>query len=114
VLWYLIVDAPPIPDYASTYQSGTYLIGGQAKPAAQALRFPFVVVRDGRRGSLAWGRAPSPGVVRIESSAGSTWSLVRTVQPAAGGVFQANLVARGGELLRARVGSDSSLGWRVP
>ena len=45
VLWLQIVDSPPIPNYGSTYQAGLYYLGGGAKPAAQAFRFPFVTRR---------------------------------------------------------------------
>jgi hypothetical protein len=114
LLWFLIKDAPPIPDYASTYQSGTYLAGGQPKPSATAFRFPFVVIRDGRGKLLAWGKAPSRGPVAIERVRGSTWSLLHTVGATSGGIFQAGLAVRRGELLRARVGTDTSLTWRVP
>jgi hypothetical protein len=113
VLWFLIKDAPPVPDYASTYQSGTYFIDGQAKPSATAFRFPFVVVRDGRGGLLAWGKAPSAGLLSIERHTGSAWTLLRTVRVANGAIFQTRLTARRGELIRARVGSDTSLSWRA-
>jgi hypothetical protein len=114
VLWFLIKDAPPIPDYASTYQSGTYLIGGQPKPAAQAFRFPFIAVRHDRRILLLWGKAPDPGPVRIERDTGSGWRLVGLASPAAGGIFNARLALPGRALLRARQGTDMSLGWRAP
>ena len=114
VLWYLIVDAPPIPSYASTYQSGTYLRHGRAKPSARAFRFPFVALRQSRETLLVWGEAPAPGAIRIERKAGSAWRLLGTLSPAPGGVFQARLSLRGGALLRARQGGDTSLGWRTP
>jgi hypothetical protein len=114
VLWFLIKDAPPVPDYASTYQSGTYFIDGRAKPSATAFRFPFVVVREGRGGLLAWGKAPAAGPVRIERQGASGWTLVSMVHAANGGIFQAALTAHRGEMLRARVGSDASLSWRAP
>ena len=39
ILFLAIVDAPPIPNYASTYQSGIYYLDGQPKPSATAFRF---------------------------------------------------------------------------
>jgi hypothetical protein len=114
VLWFLIKDAPPIPDYASTYQSGTYLIDGQAKPSATAFRFPFVVARAGRGALVVWGKAPSAGLVRIERNTGSAWALVQTVPTTSSGIFQSASSVRRGELLRARVGSETSLTWRAP
>ena len=45
VLWLQIRDSPPIPSYAASYQAGLYYLGGGAKPAATAFRFPFVTNR---------------------------------------------------------------------
>jgi hypothetical protein len=114
VLWFLIRDAPPVPDYSSTYQSGTYLIDGQAKPSATAFRFPFLVVRVGHGRLLAWGKSPSAGPVTIERRTSSAWTPVRAVPASNGGIFQSPLAERGGELFRARVGSETSLSWRGP
>jgi hypothetical protein len=111
VLWFLIKDAPPIPDYASTYQSGTYLIGGQAKPSAAAFRFPFVVIREGTGKLRVWGKTPELGIIRIERKTGSGWSLLRTVSATAGGVFEARVSLPGRAPLRARQGAEVSLAW---
>jgi hypothetical protein len=111
VLWYLIKDAPPVPDYASSYQSGTYLIGGQAKPAAEAFRFPFVAVRQGGGALLLWGKAPNSGTIAIERRTGSEWRLVRSLSVPPGKVFQARLSVRAKAVLRARQGADTSLPW---
>jgi hypothetical protein len=112
VLWLLIVDAPPIPDYASTYQSGTYLLDGSAKPSAQAFRFPFVALRQGRGTLLVWGKAPAAAPVEVERKVGPTWRAMRRLVPAAGGVFEARVSLHGRVLLRARQGADVSLAWQ--
>jgi len=40
VVWYLIVDEPPIPSYGATWQSGLYLRDGTPQPALVSFRFP--------------------------------------------------------------------------
>jgi hypothetical protein len=114
VMWYLIVDLPPVPSYEVSFQSGgVYLLDGAPKPSATAFRFPFLTNPAGVDHALAWGKAPSSGPVAIERQLGSTWRVLRTLHPGSGGVFQARLPARRGALLRARQGGELSLGWRV-
>jgi hypothetical protein len=114
VMWYLIVDLPPVPSYEVSFQSGgVYLLDGAPKPSATAFRFPFLANLAGVDHALAWGKAPSSGPVAIERQLGSTWRVVRMLRPGSSGVFQARLPARRGALLRARQGDELSLGWRV-
>jgi hypothetical protein len=112
VMWLLVIDAPPIPDYASTYQSGTYLLDGSAKPSAQAFRFPFVALRQTHRSVLVWGKAPVGGAVQIERKVGATWTPVRAIVPARVGVFEARVALRGRTELRARAGGEVSVVWQ--
>ncbi|HEU0317078.1 MAG TPA: hypothetical protein VFR49_07095, partial [Solirubrobacteraceae bacterium] len=112
VAWYLIRDQPPVPDYASSYQSGIYRLDGRPKPSAQSFRFPFVVEPAGRTTATAWGKAPVAGVVSIELQHGTRWVTVSTVPVAAGGVFVRRLPRRPGSTLRAVVGTETSLTWR--
>ena len=114
VSWYLIRDQPPVPDYASSYQSGVYLRDGRAKASAQAFRFPFVVEPAGT-GAAAWGKSPVAGVVAIEVRRGGRWVAVARATVGAGGVFFRRLgaFARGrGLALRAEVGGETSLVWQ--
>ena len=111
VLWLQIVDAPPIPNYGSTYQAGLYYIGGGAKPAAQAFRFPFVTQRSGAARIEAWGRSPANGNVAIEQRRGSRWVLLRTLPARVDQVFTATLPVRGYSMLRAQIGGQTSLDW---
>lgn len=113
-MWYLIVDAPPIPSYAASYQSGVYLIDGRPKPSATAFRFPFVLVGAVRHSRAQfWGRAPLAGTVAIEVRAHSHWRPLRTLAPGSGGVFELTMSAHRGELLRARQAGETSLPWSV-
>jgi hypothetical protein len=64
-VWFQIRDQPPVPDYASTYQTGLFQLDGTPKLAYQAFRFPFVADRLRRR---LWGEqktgngAPPPEI----------------------------------------------------
>jgi len=111
VLWLQIVDSPPIPNYASTYQAGLYYLNGQRKPAAQAFRFPFVTTRLDRNRVLAWGRAPARGRLAIQIRLGRSRKVLRRISVRAGGVFQTTLVIRGRAVLDAQLGAHQSLGW---
>jgi hypothetical protein len=110
VVWYLIRDQAPIPDYATAYESGVYLRDGTPKPALEAFRFPFVV-EPRRHGSLAWGRAPAAGTVMIERRTGSNWAAVASIPVAAGDVFERSLAGRGRAVFRAVLGAETSLVW---
>lgn len=111
-MWYLIVDAPPVPSYAASYQSGVYLIDGRPKPSATAFRFPFVLVGAVHRShALFWGRAPLAGTVEIETRSRGRWKPLRTLRPGSGGVFEIGIGVRHGELLRASQAGETSLPW---
>jgi hypothetical protein len=112
-MWYQLRDAPPIPSYATTYQSGLFLLDGRPKPSAQAFRFPFVVDRAGRRTRL-WGKAPGPGPVTIQRRRGSSWSDLTTVQAGADGVFDVVVGLGGHPTLRATTPPAASLPARRP
>jgi hypothetical protein len=111
VLWLQIVDSPPIPSYATSYQAGLYYLSGRPKPAAQAFRFPFVTRRLDRGHVYAWGRAPQAGEVMIEVRHGRHWVVVRRLAAGAEQVFQSTLGIRGSAVLRARLGSQTSITW---
>lgn len=119
VLWYLIGDAPPTPSYATTYQSGTYLLDGKPKPSATAFRFPFVVAsaarserqpRAGAKASvLLWGRSPDgKATVSVQQRNGGRWQTIVAAKPNGAGVFEAR-VSRSRRLLRAEAGGKHSL-----
>lgn len=129
VLWYLIGDAPPIPSYASTYQSGTYLLNGSPKPSAAAFRFPFVLVGDGARAKAArrrrrarlsssasvllWGKSPDGGApVSVQRRSKGRWHTIATTKPGRSGVFEASVSSVPGRSLRAKAGGEHSLSLR--
>ncbi len=111
VLWLQIVDSPPVPSYATTYQAGLYYLKGQAKPAAQAFRFPFVTRRLDSGHVQAWGRAPEAGQVQIEMLRGHQWAPLRRLRVGSRQVFLSTLAVRGAATLRAVVGAQTSLSW---
>jgi hypothetical protein len=111
ITWFQIRDAPPLPSYAASNQSGIYFADGRPKPAQTAFRFPLVAARAGRAALLVWGRSPVAGTLRIERRAGLAWKLVRVVRARRHGTFLVRITARGRTQLRARVGDRTSLSW---
>ncbi len=112
VLWLELVDAPPIPNYASTYQAGLYYLGGKAKPAAVAFRFPFVTQRLSKKHVRVWSRLPVSGRLVVEVRAGHAWRTVVTVRAAAEAPIERTITLRGAHTLRAVIGGQTSLTWR--
>jgi hypothetical protein len=111
VLWLQIVDSPPVPNYASTYQSGVYYLNGTPKPSATSFRFPFVTVRPSRQKLQAWGRAPQAGRLRIEVRRGGRWKLVKALRVKNHHVFLTTITLPGKVTLRAQIGKQTSLSW---
>lgn len=107
VVWLGLRDSAPNPTFASSHQSGMYLLDGRAKRSARAFRFPFVV--DGTR---AWGKAPAAGRLVIERRSGSRWVRVASVRVRSGAVFTRRVRRVRGATFRARVGSAVSSAWR--
>jgi hypothetical protein len=112
VTWYLIRDQPPIPDYASSYQSGMYFLNGQAKPAQRAFRFPLVVDRRGAGEPIIWTRVPASGTLVIQGFTGGRWQAVLTTSVTRHEVVERHIPASAGERFRAMVGNQSSLVWQ--
>ena len=113
ITWFQIRDQAPEPSFGSTIQSGVHFRDGRPKPALRAFRFPLVAERAGRSSLRVWGRAPVAGTVRIERRAGSGWRTVRTLRSRARATYLIRIPRRAGMTLRARVGGETSLPWRV-
>ncbi len=111
ILWLQIIDSPPVPSYGATNQGGMYYLDGEAKPAALALRFPFVTQRLNRSRVEAWGQAPHGGWLTIQTRNASRWQSVRRLRLGAHQVFRVALPIRGRVVMRAEIGSLRSLTW---
>lgn len=111
ILWLQIIDAPPIPSYGATNQGGMYYVNGQPKPAAQAMRFPFVTQRKGKKRVLAWGRAPQGGRLQLQLRRRGRWVTVHRLRVRSRQVFTVTLPLRGRFVARAVIGSQQSLTW---
>jgi hypothetical protein len=111
VLLLQIVDSPPTPSYAATYQSGIYFLDAQPKPAAIAFRFPFVTSRSSVNAIRAWGRSPVAGQLVIERLHHRRWQTIASLAVKWHQVFTKRLLLRGAAVLRARVGNQTSLTW---
>jgi hypothetical protein len=113
ITWYLIRDSPPIPNYASTSQSGMYFLGGTSKPADTAFRFPLVVKAAGRLRQIIWTRVPAGGLLTVQRrrSHGS-WITAFTAAVTAHQVIARSVAgSASGTDWRALVGDQSSLVW---
>jgi hypothetical protein len=88
--WFQVTDSRPVPSFAASYQGGVFFLDGRPKPAAEAFRFPFVVLKQGQR-RLAWGIAPTTGPVRIEEQVRGRWKLSRIVTAPSDRVFSVRL-----------------------
>jgi hypothetical protein len=111
VLWWQIEDSPPIPNYASTYQAGTYYLNGQAKPSAESFRLPFVTFRKNYKTVIAWSHVPYAGVVSIQAKVGSGWRTLARVRVKADEVFEVPLHLILKQTLREKIGAYVSLPW---
>jgi hypothetical protein len=112
IAWYLIADQPPIPNYASSYQSGIYFLNGHVKPGLEGFRLPFVVFHAGR-GYTLWGISPRRGSVLVEERVRNHWRTLYHLRVRAHAIFARTFRARGHPVLRAVIGRDISLTWRV-
>jgi hypothetical protein len=110
--WYLIADQPPVPNYASSYQSGLFFVNGRVKPGLEAFRFPFLVSHAGRRYVL-WGISPRSGTVLVQRRVRRRWRTVYRLRVRTHAIFTHLLHTSGHPVLRARIGHESSLSWRV-
>ena len=106
-----IRDATTGPlDARAGAQSGIFFADGQAKPAFQAFRFPFVTERN-RKGVLrAWGKAPAGGAIQIQRRRRG-WRTIKTIKVAPGEVFTTRLASGRGGSFRAVLGAETSLVW---
>jgi hypothetical protein len=110
-------DDPRGSAWKVTFQSGPFFRGPSAaadtpKPALTAFRFPFTAYR--RRGvATLWGLAPGAGTVTVESRRGPRWRRVVRLRAGRNRVFVARRRIRKGTLLRARMGRDTSMDFRV-
>ena len=95
---YVWHDEPVARTGNAGWQSGMYTVGGRAKPALAAFRFPIVVRRSGGR-LVAWGQDRPGGahhvtitsagapVAQAETAADGTFTLI--LPPSSGPTWQA-------------------------
>jgi hypothetical protein len=118
-IWSQVRDAAPVPNFASSFQSGVFFHDGAPKPAYQAFRFPFVSERrgkDSKKGKgkriRAWGKAPTPGTVTIERRRRGGWRTLKKVSAGPNRIFVTSIKLNGAATLRATIDGEASLPWR--
>jgi hypothetical protein len=90
-----------------------FYLDGRPKPALRAFRFPLVARHVGGAVVQVWGRAPAAGRVEIQQRIGSAWRTVTAFDVNTHFTFLTHFTHRGGVSVRARVGAETSLVWRV-
>lgn len=98
----------------ASYQTGVYTYDGKKKPTYDAVKFPFVTERRGKKSKLrAWGIAPASGRLKIEAkSKPGGYKKVGALKVKDGKVFTTKLRVRGNNVkLRASVGGEESPVW---
>jgi hypothetical protein len=121
IFWFLIQDYPHrVPGAGNAlFGDGLYTSGGVAKPSSTAYRFPFVALKPklhrfttgGPRTITIWGKAPQRGTVTIERQVGGTWRTLLRLRTSRWGIFYTRRALGRGLVLRARIGSSTSLDW---
>lgn len=116
ILNFFMIDAPfnGKPGDVTNIQAGLLDQAGRRKPAFSAFRFPFVVDRKRGRVARVWGISPRAGTVVVTRRKGKRWRPVARFAASERGVF-GRLVKpiRQGQRLRAQIGGERSLTWKV-
>lgn len=102
--WLQLTDQPG----PSGLDAGLYFENGRPKPAATALRFPFIVPPQQHHRSV-WGISPAAGWLVVERRVRGRWLPVKNIRVRAGSVFVARIAVGGHATLRARIGQQASL-----
>jgi len=110
--WFQVRDQAEGEGWQFGNQSGVFLRDGRPKRAATAFHFPFVAKRVGR-GVRYWLRAPATGTITIQTKVGGRWHASARRRVRRGGVLASTLSHVDGTHLRAALGSELSLNWRL-
>jgi hypothetical protein len=114
IVWNQVGDQPPVPSHDEVSESGVYFVNGSPKPeGVTAFDFPFVGHRLNSSAVSVWGRAPAAGAVVVQRRQGGAWIAERRITVAAHATFQATLSMRGSGVMRAVLGTQTSLVWTV-
>ena len=97
----------------ASLQSGLYFHDGGAKPALTAFRFPFVADRLSRRTVGLFTIPPARGRLVIQRRTGHRWRKVLSRPVNAGSTRFFKVRSRSRVQLRAQVGGERSLTWRL-
>jgi hypothetical protein len=108
-VWYLVRDQAPTFN-STDYYSGLYYFNGNAKPAAEAFRFPLVVWPNGRHATV-WGIAPQTGRLKVQRQRGRSWKTLLRMRVSTGRVFTRSISSRLRGHFRAVVNGEISPVW---
>ena len=108
---FVVGDTAVRPNVHAGFQGGVYFQDGRPKPSLTAFQFPFVTSRINRSTLEAWGKAPEAGKVLIQRKQGG-WKTIKRLSVGKGSVFDTRLKLPGKQLLRAKLGSRTSITWK--
>jgi hypothetical protein len=108
---FVVGDTAVRPNVHAGFQGGVYFQDGRPKPSLTAFQFPFVTSRLNRTTLEAWGKAPEAGKVLIQRKQGG-WKTIKRLTVGKGSVFVTKLKLPGKQLLRAKLGSRTSVTWK--
>ena len=113
IIYYLMRDEYPDPDYARSRQAGVYFINGKPKPSRTAFWFPFIAQRSSGTTRI-WGMAPTAGqrtAVTIDQRIRGRWVPITRLHSSTDRIFTARINRKAGTKLRARTAAGTSLSW---
>jgi hypothetical protein len=113
VTWFQIRDQEPIPNYASSFQSGIFFRDGRPKLARRAFAFPFVAKAQARGRALLWARAPQRGRLVFERKTRRGWQRVAAGRAGRHHVLTRRVRVPKRTVMRVRSGKLTSLTARV-
>lgn len=95
----------------SSYETGVYFVDWQPKPSAQGVSFPFLADRKSKRKVNLWGEAPAQGKLKVVDQ--SKKKIVARFKVKEGKLFNKKINLRGKAKLKAKVGGEESLAWKL-
>ena len=103
---------PNVPALVN-FQTGVYFLDERPKPSLRAVQFPFVVDRVNKRKVRLWGKAPRSGRLVAQERKGKGYRRVARIRVREGKVFSKLVRLKGKGKLRAKVGREKSLTWKL-
>ncbi|MGI9556506.1 MAG: hypothetical protein ACR2N5_01050, partial [Solirubrobacterales bacterium] len=93
------------------FGSGLFFDDGEAKPALDAFRFPFVGDRKSKKKIKVWGKAPANGKLKVQEKKGSKWKTIKRFNVKEGKVFYKSVKLKGKAKIRGELKGETTHPW---